>query len=178
MSKSILVAGTIVVALLISSFPLDAAEIYGCAQKINGQLRIVSSPNQCRPSEENIIILGGTNSVEPPIPNLLGSWNLSCERYSIADDGVTRTYETGTGSMSVTLQQEHSFTGYIYLGPQTDDYQTLMTGVTNGNQITMNWAETSIWIGQYNPITNTLQLTAADHNHDKAFGTIRCVGTR
>ncbi len=53
MKKSMVVAGTIFSVLLIlgSQCWAQGNEIYGCYQKNNGQLRIVSEPGACRSSE-------------------------------------------------------------------------------------------------------------------------------
>jgi hypothetical protein len=53
MKKSIAIAGMILAFLLVSGFHFRAQgnEIYGCYQKENGQLRIVSKSSACRSSE-------------------------------------------------------------------------------------------------------------------------------
>jgi hypothetical protein len=54
MKKSALILGTILAFLLVFGFNCYAQAIYGCVQKNNGQLRIVSDQGACRPSETPI----------------------------------------------------------------------------------------------------------------------------
>lgn len=56
MKKLVIVIGTILAFLLVFGFNCYAQEnaIYGCKQKNDGQLRIVSNPGACRPSETPI----------------------------------------------------------------------------------------------------------------------------
>jgi len=62
MKKSLLISFIVVTTFMISSLalaakpqpPVPTGVIYGCYQKVNGQLRIVSGPTQCRPSELSI----------------------------------------------------------------------------------------------------------------------------
>jgi hypothetical protein len=54
MKKIFMVKLMCLVALSIMVFPCSAADIFGCYQKNNGQLRIVQNANECRPSEKFI----------------------------------------------------------------------------------------------------------------------------
>jgi|WetSurSiteA1Bulk_404760.scaffolds.fasta_scaffold00297_5 hypothetical protein len=58
------------VALSIMVFPCSAADIFGCYQKNNGQLRIVQNANECRPSEKfiqwNVMGLQGPTGPQGP----------------------------------------------------------------------------------------------------------------
>lgn len=42
--------------LTVTATPAGSATIYQCAQKNNGQLRVVSAPTECRPSETSITL--------------------------------------------------------------------------------------------------------------------------
>jgi hypothetical protein len=71
MKKFISISLAVVVTLAFSAMamakspiPPPTGVIYGCYKKINGQLRIVSSPSQCLPSEVSI----SWNMVGPPGP--------------------------------------------------------------------------------------------------------------
>jgi hypothetical protein len=52
----IIVAVTVVIAFTGMQSKGEAAEIYGCFKKNNGQLRIVSSSGKCLPSEKQIVL--------------------------------------------------------------------------------------------------------------------------
>ena len=69
MKNLILALGTLLAILGITVFPCYAQGnvIYGCYQKNEGQLRIVSNPNSCRPSEIPISWYGGGPGV--PVEN-------------------------------------------------------------------------------------------------------------
>jgi hypothetical protein len=54
MKKFAIVGGTILAYLLVFGFNCYAANIYGCQQKNDGQLRIVNNPGACRTSETPI----------------------------------------------------------------------------------------------------------------------------
>gem|GEM_PF-1946371 len=60
MKKLILIGLTVVMTIMFSSVAMaqpaapDGNVLNGCYQKINGQLRIVSSPSQCNPSEISV----------------------------------------------------------------------------------------------------------------------------
>jgi hypothetical protein len=54
MGKKAFAIGTILVVILVAWLPCQADEIYGCAKRNNGQLRIVTGPGDCLPSEVSI----------------------------------------------------------------------------------------------------------------------------
>lgn len=54
MKKLVIVVGTIFASLLVFGVNCYAQKIYGCQQRNDGQLRIVSNPGACRPSETPI----------------------------------------------------------------------------------------------------------------------------
>jgi hypothetical protein len=108
MSKKTLLTVLIVVVVLAASLPVQAAEIYGCAHKINGQLRIVNSPDQCRPSEENVILWNGIN--QNPLPYFDGyvCWDMAWQ--DRPSGSIMKLRVTYTGNNYYTLQSDVGIT--------------------------------------------------------------------
>lgn len=104
MSKKTLLGVVIVVVVLAASLPVQAAEIYGCAHKINGQLRIVNSPDQCRPSEENVILWNGIN--QNPLPYFDGYVCWDMEWDDRPSGSIMKLRVTYTGNDYYTLQSD------------------------------------------------------------------------
>jgi hypothetical protein len=44
------------IAAIVAPRPASSATVFQCANKINGQLRVVDSPSQCLPSEKSITL--------------------------------------------------------------------------------------------------------------------------
>jgi len=125
------------------------------------------------PEIRNVTVNGsnvtGRNFTES-VPDLTGTWNLSCEGYNIYNG-----YSTASLSMIITNQTGGTFTGSINI-PAPDN--PAMTGVINGNQITINLSDQAIIMGTFSPSQNTMQLAFASHNHDDNFSTWRCTGKK
>jgi hypothetical protein len=70
MRKKAFVIVTIFGLLLITWLPCQADDIYGCAKKKNGQLRIVSDHSKCLKSEYPITLYG--TALKNPLSNFAG----------------------------------------------------------------------------------------------------------
>lgn len=56
--RELVIVVTSICLVLVAGFPCQAEDLYGCAKKINGQLRLVSDPGECLKSE-NVVLLRG-----------------------------------------------------------------------------------------------------------------------
>ena len=109
MKKFSLISFVLVITFMFSSMAIAAKPqpttpsenvIYGCYQKVNGQLRIVSASSQCRPSELliswNILGLQGPTGIVATSTfsgsrvhmSLLHKWHNTLPRYNIFDPRV------------------------------------------------------------------------------------------
>jgi hypothetical protein len=99
MRKLSVILGAILVLLVATSIQSFAQEvIYGCCQKNNGQLRIVSDPNECRRSEIPISWYAAERPQGEQGPPGLHCWDLDgdhecSDAEDINDDGVCDAYD-------------------------------------------------------------------------------------
>jgi hypothetical protein len=107
-----LLISTTLLCMAIPSFAENV--IYACAQKVNGQLRVVGNPNDCRPSEvflqwnaappapvaaaAPIIWSGGCNTTS----NLLG-WNVYCTNLTEFDSAASHLIVNPNGQIKIKV---------------------------------------------------------------------------
>lgn len=120
--------------LLVTWLPCQADDMYGCAKKKNGQLRIVSDPSKCLKSEYPITLYG--TAPQNPIPNFQGEL---CWSIHITEDENGPLDATSLMRVGVTYMggAYYSLQGFITV-PNNNPQIYNGTAVIVGNEVFAN----------------------------------------